>query len=128
MQRSTRFGSTFHAIQNPKSGTNEKDGAQVDGQHAVPLVLGELEQWPDFGNPRVIEQHINAPPTLEGEIKHPLDVCCTSNIHLDRGLTKLVSKGLFTPFTSANNNRAPSRAIRRAQAAPMPLAAPVTRA
>jgi hypothetical protein len=29
---------------------NEKDGAQVDGQHAVPLVLGELEQWPDFGN------------------------------------------------------------------------------
>jgi len=48
---------------------HEKDGAQIDGQHAVPFVLGELEQWPDFGNPRVVKQYINAPPTLEGEIK-----------------------------------------------------------
>jgi hypothetical protein len=34
---------------------HEKDGTQIDRQRAVPLVLSELEQLPDFGDPRVVE-------------------------------------------------------------------------
>jgi hypothetical protein len=98
---------------------HEKDGAQIDGQHAVPFVLSEFEQWPDFGNPRVIEQHINASPTLEGEIEHALDVRCTSNVHLERGLTKLVSKGLhaITIHVRQQQSRAIVRHTSRASSA-----------
>ena len=72
---------------------HEKDGTQVDRQHAVPFVLGEIEQLPDFGNPRVVEQHIQASPALVGEIEHALDVRCMRNVHLDKSLSELVSKG-----------------------------------
>ena len=72
---------------------DKKDGTQVDRQHAVPFVLAELEQRPDFGDARVVEQHVEASPALVGEIEHALDVACAGNVRLDRSLSKLVGKG-----------------------------------
>src|SRR5262245_58574449 len=34
---------------------HKKDRTQVDRQRAIPLVFSELEQLPDFGDPRVVE-------------------------------------------------------------------------
>src|SRR6516164_8970481 len=73
---------------------HEKDGAQVDRQHAVPLVRSELEQRPDFGNAGVVEQHVEPPPALVGEIEHALDVRRAGHVDLDGGLSELVGKGL----------------------------------
>src|SRR6516225_1658015 len=46
-----------------------------------------------FGDPRVVEQHIQATPALVGQIEHTLNVVCTGNVRLDGRLSKLVSKG-----------------------------------
>ena len=46
-------------------------------------------QSPDFGDPRVVEQHIQATPALVGQIEHTLNVSCTGNIRLDGRLPKL---------------------------------------
>src|SRR6516225_10007985 len=72
---------------------HEKDSTQVYRQGAVPLVLSELEQLPGFGDPSVVEQHIQATPALVGQIEHTLNVVCTGNVRLDGRLPKLVSKG-----------------------------------
>jgi hypothetical protein len=73
---------------------HEKHGAQVDRQHPIPFLLGELEQWPDFGDACIIEQHIKAPPALVCRIEHALDVRCTGHVRLHRSLPKLISEGL----------------------------------
>ena len=106
---------------------HEKDGTQVDRQHTVPVVLGDIEQLPNFSDPSVVEQHVKASPALVRQIEHTLDVLCMGNVRLHRSLPKLVGKALcaVTILVHANNNCAPSRAMRRAHAAPMPLAAPV---
>ena len=85
------------------------------------------KQGPHFGDSRVVEQYVEPSPQLVGAIEHALDVGRFGDIRLDGSLPKLVGKGLLrpSPFTSANSSRAPSRAKRRADAAPMPLAAPV---
>src|SRR5499426_4091973 len=73
---------------------HEKDRTQVDRQHAVPVVLGELEQRPDFGDAGVVEQHVEAPPALVGEIEHALDVRRAGHVGLNASLPELVGKGL----------------------------------
>ena len=72
---------------------HEKDSTQIYRQGAVPLVLSELEQLPDFGDPRVVKQHIQATPALVGQIEHTLNVVRAGNVRLDGRLSKLVSKG-----------------------------------
>src|SRR5262249_53751873 len=67
---------------------------QVDRQRAVPLVLSELKQLSDFGDPCVVDKHIQAPPALVGQIEHALDVRCSGDIRLDRSLPKFLSEGL----------------------------------
>jgi hypothetical protein len=73
---------------------HEKHGAQVDRQHAIPFLLGELEQWPDFGDACVIEQHIKPPSALVRQIEHALDVRCTGHVRLHRSLPELIGEGL----------------------------------
>lgn len=73
---------------------HEKDGTQVDRQHTVPVVLGDIEQLPDFSDPSVVEQHVKASPALVRQIEHTLDVLCMGNVRLHRSLPKLVGKAL----------------------------------
>jgi hypothetical protein len=104
---------------------DEKHGTEIDCKHAIPFLLGQVEQWSDLGNACIIKKHIQAPPALVGQIEHALNVCCAGDVCLNCSLSKLASEGLCAFTRSANNNAAPSRAMRRAQTAPMPLAAPV---
>ena len=73
---------------------HEKDGAQVYRQHAVPVVLGDFEQLADFGDARIVEQRVEPPPALVGEIEHALDVRCAGHVRLDGSLPKLVGQRL----------------------------------
>ena len=93
-QLSAQFGTRNRRLRTHAFGgglQHKKDGTQVDRQHAVPFVLAELEQRPDFGDARVVEQHVESSPALVGEIEHALDVACAGNVRLDRSLSKLVS-------------------------------------
>ena len=59
-------------------------------------VLGDIEQRPDLGYSRIVEQDVEPPPQLISAIEHALDVCRPGHIRLEGSLPELIGKGLCT--------------------------------
>jgi hypothetical protein len=96
-QFSTQFGAgnrrlLAHAL--GRGLQHEENGAQVDGQRAVPLLRRELEHSAGFGDPRVVEQHVQASPAPVGQLEYAIDIRRTCNVRLDGSLAEFIGQRL----------------------------------